>query len=101
MDVDTEWAKVNGLSDITSAGNGHMLGLVSLYAGYKGAVVAETGTAAATYESDVVRNYHAILGTDALLGTVTIPCGLYGAFQFDIHSNDATDDVFVIACPFG
>ena len=101
VDVDTEWSSIASVSDITSSGNGHMLGVVSMYAGYKGAEVAETGTASNTYDNDAVQNYHAILGSASVLGTVTIPCSLYSAFQFDLFSNAATDDVFLIACPFG
>lgn len=99
--VQTEWSSIASVSDITSAGNGHMLGMVSMYAGYKGAEVAETSLANNTYGNDAVENYHAILGSDVLLGTVTIPCGLYGALQFDLHGSSAADDLFVIACPFG
>lgn len=101
VDVDTEWSSIASVSDITSSGNGHMLGMVSMYAGFKGAEVAETGGANNTYGHDEVQNYHAILGSASVLGTVTIPCGLYSAFQFDLYSDAATDDVFLIACPFG
>jgi len=101
VDVATEWSSIASVSDITSSGNGHMLGVVSIYAGFKGAEVAETETAVTTYGSDVVQNYHAILGSASVLGTVTIPCGLYAALQFDVSSDAATDDVFIVACPFG
>ena len=99
--VDTEWSSINGVTDVVSTGDGEMLGLMSSYAGYKGSVLAKTGTFNNSAESLASVGYVTIAGSDAILGSVIIPCSLFSALQFDLYATAATDDVSVIACAFG
>jgi hypothetical protein len=101
VDVATEWSSINGITDIISSGDGEMLGLMSSYAGYKGSVLAKTGTVSAAFESLATEGYVTITGSDAILGSVIIPCSLFASLQFDLYATASTDDVSVIACAFG
>lgn len=100
VDVATEWASMS-LTDVTSTGDGEILGLMSIYAGFKGAEMVETGTAGNTFGSFATTAHHTIAGSASIAGSVTIPCSLFSSLQFDMYSTVGTDDVYLIGCAFG
>lgn len=100
VDVETEWASMS-LTDVTSNGDGEILGLMSVYAGFKGAEMVDTGTANNAFGAFATTAYHTITGSASIAGSVTIPCSLFSSLQFDIYSTVASDDVYLIGCAFG
>lgn len=101
VDVDTEWGIASVLTDVASSGDGEMLGLMSSYAGFKGSELVQTGTANNVFGSVVTNAYHTVTGGSVIPGSITIPCSMFAALQFDLYSTVATDDVYVIGCAFG